>query len=216
MRGVNLDSLIVLALTRRPYNQARLGREAALYARRITNRACCDFPEDRHEEVCQEAFVALFAAGEEALAGTTGRALFRKAVIAAIRAVRRDYAPPGERTRRSPRTAPAMPARVAAEHIDAIPDADMIAKATIREEEYSQLDFDSLPSPTAAAELAAIEYSIDAERMLITAPAAVATVLRLIHVDGEMVGDAAAMVGLSRFQFHRQFSAFQARWALAA
>ena len=90
MRGVNLDSLIVSALTRRPYNQARLGREAALYARRITNRACRDFPEDRHDEVCQEAFAALFAAGEYALAGTTGRALFRKAVIAAIRAVRRD------------------------------------------------------------------------------------------------------------------------------
>lgn len=216
MRGINLDSLIVLALTRHPYNQARLGREAALYARRITNRACRDFPEDRHEEVCQEAFVALFATGEEALASTTGRALFRKAVIAAIRAVRRDYAAPGERTRRSPRKAPAMPARVAAEHIDAIPDADMIVKATIREGEYSRLDIDGLPSPVAAAEFAAIDYRIDAERMLMTAPAAVATALRLIHVEGEMVDDAAAMAGLSRFQFHRQFSAFQARWALAA
>ncbi|MEO6216481.1 MAG: hypothetical protein ABIO86_10660 [Sphingomonas sp.] len=216
MRGVNLDFLIVSALTRRPYNQARLGREAALYARRITNRSCPDFPEDRHEEVCQEAFVALFTAGEEGLADTTGLALFRKTVIAAIRAVRRDYAAPGERTRRSPRKAPPMPARVAAEHVESIPDAETIAKATVRDGEHNHLDFDRLPSPVAAADLAAVEYRIDADRMLMLAPAAVATALRLIHIDDLAMGNTAAIVSLSRFQLHRQISAFQARWDLAA
>lgn len=216
MRGVTLDDLLTAALTGLPYHQLRLGREAKRYARRITNRACPDFPDDRHEEVCHEAFVALWMRGAGALAHGTALKAFRKAVIAAARTVRRDYAAPGERTRPASRKNAPPPPRVAAEDIGAIPDDDMLARATVTEGEHSYVDVDRLSSVGAAAAMTAIETCLDVERILATAPVPIATALRLIHVDDLPVATAAQIVALSRFQLRRRIDAFQAVWAAAA
>lgn len=216
MRGVTLDNLLTAALTGQPYHQLRLGREAKRYARRITNRACPDFPEDRHEEVAHEAFVALWWRGAGVLSQGTALNAFRKAVIAAVRTVRRDYAAPGDRTRPPSRMAPPAPSRVAAEHIGMIPDGETLAHATMTKGEHSYIDLDRLPSAEATAEIAAIETRIDLERIVATAPTPVATALKLIHLDGIPVAEVAKVVALSRFQLHRRIGAFQAMWASAA
>ena len=216
MRGVTLNDLLTAALTGQPYHQLRLGREAKRYARRISNRACPDFPEDRHEEVAHEAFVALWWRGADVLTEGTALKAFRKAVIAAARSVRRDYAAPGERTRLPSRKNPPPPSCVAAEDIGAIPDAETLQRATVSEGEHSHVDIDRLPSRTAADELAAIDHRLDAERILSTASVPVATALRLIHIDDFAVADAARKVALSRFQVRRRIDAFQSLWMAAA
>lgn len=216
MRGVTLDNLLTAALTGQPYHQLRLGREAKRYARRITSRVCPDFPEDRHEEVAHEAFVALWCRGSGVLSQGTALKAFRKAVISAVRTVRRDYATPGERTRLPARKAPPAPSRVAAEHIGMIPDDETLAHATMAQGEHSYIDLDRLPSAGATAEIAAIETRIDLERILATAPTPVATALKLIHIDDIPVAEAAKVVNLSRFQLHRRIDIFQAMWAAAA
>lgn len=216
MRGVTLDNLLTAALTGQPYHQLRLGREAKRYARRITNRACPDFPEDRHEEVAHEAFVALWWRGAGVLSQGTALNAFRKAVIAAVRTVRRDYAAPGDRTRPPSRKAPPALSRVAAEHIGMIPDDETLAHATMTKGEHSYIDLDRLPSAEATAEIAAIETRIDLERIVVTAPMPVATALKLIHLDDIPVAEVAQVVALSRFQLHRRIGAFKAMWAAAA
>ncbi len=216
MRGVTLDDLITAALTGQPYHQLRLGREAKRYARRITNRACPDFPEDRHEEVAHEAFVALWWRGAGVLAEGTALKAFRKAVIAAARTVRRDYAAPGERTRPPSRKNPPPRPCVAAEDIGTIPNDEALARATITEGEHSYLDLDRLPSAAAAADIAAIETRFDAQRIFATAPPPIATALKLIHIEEIPVAEVAQIVALSRFQLHRRIGAFQAAWAAAA
>lgn len=216
MRGVTLDDLLTAALTGQPYNQLRLGREAKRYARRITNRAGPDFPQDRHEEVCHEAFVALWMQASAVLNCGTAQKAFRKAVIAAIRTVRRDYAAPGERTRLPSRKKPPASPRVAAEDIGMIPDFEMLARATVREGEHSYVDVDQLPSPKAAAAIAEIDTRFDVERLLAAAPVPISTALRLIHIYEVPVAETAKIVALSRFQLHRRIDAFQALWAAAA
>jgi DNA-directed RNA polymerase specialized sigma24 family protein len=216
MRGVTLDDLLTAALTGLPYNQLRLGREAKRYARRITNRAGPDFPEDRHEEVCHEAFVALWMRGAGVLTSGSAQKAFRKAVIAAVRTVRRDYAQPGERTRLPSRKKPPAPPRVAAEDIGVIPDADALANATVVEGEHSRIDVDRLPSASATAALTAIDIRHDLDRILATASPPVAAALRLIHFDHIAFAETAKAVALSRFQLRRRIDAFQAVWAAAA
>lgn len=197
MSGVTLDVLLTAALTGRPYNQLRLGREAKRYARRITNRAGPDFPEDRHEKVCHEAFVALWMHG------------------AAVRAVRRNYAAPGARTRLPSRKKPPTPPRAAAEDIGVIPDAEALARATTSEGEHSYVDLDQFASPSAATALMDINTRIDVERILATAPVPIAAALQLIHIDEIPVAETAKIVALSRFQLHRRIDASQAIWAAA-
>ena len=90
---VTLDDLIRAALNGQPYNQQRLGTQARLYARRLSKSYAGDLPDDLHEEVFSQAFVELFEVGPAALAFRTGKAVFRRAVLAAIRSVRAAYTP---------------------------------------------------------------------------------------------------------------------------
>lgn len=216
MRGITLDNLFTAALTGLPYNQLRLSREAKRYARRITNRAGADFPEERHEEVCHEAFVSLWMRGAGVLTSGSAQKTFRKVVIAAVGTVRRNYAAPGVRTRPPSRKKPPAAPRVVAEDIGVILDADALTNATVVEGERNQIDVNRLPSTSATADLTTINIRHDLDRILATAPAPVATALRLIHFDDIAFTETAKAVALSSFQLRRRIDAFQAIWAAAA
>ena len=216
MSGVTLNILVTALLTKQPYNQARFGRQAKDYARKITNRMCRDFPEDRHEEVAQQAVMIVWEMGAAALVGTTGQALFRRAVFLAIRVVRSNYAAPGQRTRRPARGAPPDRARVAAEHVGRIADADAIERATLGEGDEAAIEFDLIESAAAAMEVQACEDRIELDWALRTAPPNVADALRLVCVRGETMSFAASGLGLSRFALGRTLDAYCPDWRLAA
>jgi hypothetical protein len=216
MSGVTLSTLVEAALTGRNYNHQRLGNEAKRYSRKITNRFCADFPEDRHEEVFTQAFVELCSLGPDALTGTTGQALLRRGVFAAIRVVRSDYAEPGHRTRRPPKGAPPEPARVAAEDIGRIADANTVQSCMVGEGVKARIEFDLFESSAAAAEIQLAEDRVDLGRVLDRAPPDVAAALRLVCVRGETLSFAADEVGVSRFTLSRRMGAFCPLWRLAA
>jgi hypothetical protein len=216
MSGVTLNILVEAALTGRPYNQPRFGDQAKRYARKITNRFCRDFPEDRHEEVASQAVAELLAMGEAALAGTNGQALYRRAVFTAMRVVRSNYAAPGQRTRKAAKHAPPQPERIAAEDIGTIADSKAIDRCTVGEGEGAYLDLDLLESRAAAAAMHHAEDKLDLDRSLSRAPPEVAQALRLVCIDGGSLSQAAAEVGLSRFVLSRRMNAFCPRWRDAA
>lgn len=214
MRGVTLNILIESALLQRPYHQQRLGLQAGRYCRAITNRFCADFPEDRHEEVLGQAFAEMMSAGPNALTIRSGLSVFRRAIFAAIRIVRADYALPGHRTRRMPADMP--PPKVAAEDIGRIADRQAIERCTIGEVGDRHLDLDLLENHPAADAIKQCEDRVDAEWALRRAPPNVAKALRLIYLDEAPVSVAAHSVGLSRFALHRQMATFTALWRSAA
>lgn len=216
MSGVTLSVLIQAAMSGHSYNQQRLGLQAERYARKITNRVCPDFPEDRHEEVFQQAFVELFDQGVGALAGTTGQALFRRAVFNAARVVRSSYAAPGQRTRRPAKNAPLLPERVAAEHVGCIADAGALDRCTVGEGPDASVDFDLFESSAANAAFQHAEVRIDLDRELGRAQPVVAEALRLICVNGETLLFAAGQVEISRFSLSRKLDAFCPMWRAAA
>ena len=216
MSGVTLNILVEAALTGRSRNHQRLGDAAKRYSRKITNRFCRDFPEDHHEEVFQQAFVELFTLGAEALAGTSGQALFRRAVFSAIRVVRSDYAAPGSRTRRPPKGLPLEHARVAAEDIGRIADAGTVERCTVADGDLETIDFDLFESAAAAAGVRHSEDKVELEWALRSAPPPVAAALRLLCIRGETLSFAAAEVGVSRFSLSRKLDAFCPNWRLAA
>jgi hypothetical protein len=210
---IRLDDLIEAALTNKPYNQQRFGREVERYSRRISKARAPDLPDDLHDDIAQEALALLFKAGAAVLATGTGKAALRKAVLRAIRVVRSSFAPPGERTRA---TAGAKPANIAAEHVGQIPDTAAIERATVGEGPSRSVDFDLLPHPEAEAAIRQVEDRMEIDFILGRAPSVVARSLRLIHLDDEPVEVIAAAAHLSRFALNRQVKAFLSAWRLAA
>ncbi len=128
---VPLDDLIKAALTGQRYHQQRLGTQARLYACRLSKAYAADLPADLHDEIFGQAFVGQFEAGAVALANRTGKAVFRRAVLAAIRSVRSSYAPAGTPTRPS---AKAARQAVAAEHVGRIADKQTVQRCTVLSE----------------------------------------------------------------------------------
>lgn len=210
---VTLDYLIQAALTGQPYNQQRLGAEAERYSLRLSRAKAPDLPDDLHDEICLQAFVELLKLDASALAKHSGRILFRRAVLAAIRSVRASYAPPGVRTRSAQQ--PGVP-KVAAEDIGRIADAQTIERISVVDGDFAHIDFDSLPNGRQEAEIQRIDDAIEAEAILNHAPREVAHGLRLIHLDGETLEDAAAVVKVSRFVLTRRINAFCTEWRAAA
>jgi len=203
--STTLDDLIKAALTGQPYNQRRLGAEAQRYARRLSNAKAPDLPEDLHEEICQQAFVELFRIGQEGLARRSGKALFRRAVLAAVRVVRASYAPPGQRTRASK----AQPSPlVAAEDIGRIADRAALARSHVVDETGDFIAFDRFADPRAQDDLQQIEDALDVVTLLKGASADIALALRLIHQDDEPVAMVAAVVAMDRFKLNRRLKAF--------
>lgn len=217
---VTLDHLIQAALTGQPYNQPRLGAEAERYSLRLTRAKAPDLPDDLHEEICLEAFVELFKVGAGALEKHSGRILFRRAVLAAMRTVRASYAPPGERTR-SPKREVAtpqqpVPARIAAEDVGRIADAQTVESNTVIEGDFGQIDFDRFPDPRQQVEIHKVEFRVEADAVLKKAPPGVARALRLIHLDDKTIEEAAHQVKISRFVLKRRIVAFCADLQAAA
>jgi hypothetical protein len=211
---VTLDTLITAALTEQPYNQPRLGREARLYARRLSKAYGKDLTEDQHEEVFGQAFVELFQADRRDLATMSGKAMFRRAVRSAVRVVRASYTAPGQRTRS--KKGAVDKGRVAAEHIGQMADARTLERCTVGEGTERTIDFDLLPNIMAATEAKQVEDRLEIEGMLAGAPTTVATALRLIYMNEEPVTAVAADLKLSRFTLNRQIEAYCKPWRAAA
>lgn len=203
---VTLDDLIRAALTGHTnYNQQRLGNEAARYARRVSKARAPDLPEDLHDEIGQQAFVELFNAGPDALARHGGKGLFRRAVLAAIRAVRASYAPPGQRTRASKEM---QQMRVAAEDVGRVADRREVERCSVAEASGVVIDFDLFPDRKALEGFRRVEDGLDVDTVLSKAPHQVASALRLIHLDDEPVEAVAAQAAISRFALNRRFTTF--------
>jgi hypothetical protein len=211
---VTLDDLIKAALTGQRYNQQRLGTQARLYARRLSKVYAAALPDDLHDEVFGQAFVELFEAGAAALANRTGKAIFRRAVLAAIRSVRSAYAPPGTRTRPN---AKAAYQAVAAEHVGRIANKQTVQRCTVLSEagEFS-IDFDLFGDPDALAAQRNVEDRLEAEQILRRAPTDVGVALRLIYLSGEPVETVAIHLGITRFSLNRRIAAFNSNCRLAA
>lgn len=209
---VTLDHLIQAALTGQPYNQQRLGAEAERYSLRLTRAKAPDLPDDLHEEICIEAFVELFKVGASALARHSGRILFRRAVLAAMRTVRASYATPGERSRpanrKSAASQPPVPKRVAAEDVDRIADALTVESNTVMEGDFGYIDFDGFADRQQQVAIHRVEFRVEADAVLKHAPAEVARALRLIHLDDKTIEEAAQQVKISRFVLARRMDAF--------
>jgi DNA-directed RNA polymerase specialized sigma24 family protein len=210
---VTLDDLIAAALTGLPYNQQRLGTQARLYSRRLSKTYGTEFPEDLHEEVFGQAFVELFQTGPAALAHRSGKALFRRAVLAAIRSVRASYTPPGRRTRAAPQEIGEF---VAAEDVGRIATKRDIERCSVENGDGRSIDFDRFSDPGAAAVQQQIQDRLEVEGVLRHAPAEVGRALRLIYLDDEPVEIVAAELNISRFALHRRITAFCMSWRAAA
>ena len=217
---ITLDHLIQAALTGQPYNQQRLGAEAERYSLRLTRAKAPDLPDDLHDEICLEAFVELFKVGAGGLAKHSGRILFRRAVLSAMRAVRASYAQPGERTRPAKRKSAAMqppnPARIAAEDVDRIVDAQTLESSKVIDGEFGHVDFDRFPDRQQQVEILRIDLRVEADAVLKNAPPEVARALRLIHLDDKTLEEAAHQARISRFVLKRRMDAFFADTRAAA
>lgn len=210
---VDLDGLITAALTGQPYSQLRLGRQAQAYARKLSMAWAPDLPKDQHDDVFNQAFVELFNLGPAALAQRSGKVLFRRAVRAAVRAVRASYAPPGARTRPSAKLPPDL---VAAEDIGRVFDQTALDLCMTGEDDARAVDFDLIEDLRAGAAVKAFEDGHQIDALLAKAPRRFAAALRLIHLHDRPVEEVAAAAGVSRFVLHRRLTVVCAGLRLAA
>lgn len=201
-----LAAMIHAALTQvSPRNHQRFGDAVLAYARRMCRAKAPDLAEDLQEDVAQEAMAGLFAAGSAALATTPPMKLLRHAMLGAIRKVRADHAPPGQRTRRyreEPRD------RIAAEDTNRIPDAVAMETATVREGKHAMIDVDGFACPGAQIARFEAEQRIEIDRVLAKAPPTIAKALRLVYLDERSMTEVAALAGISRFTLHRRVEGF--------
>jgi hypothetical protein len=216
MSGVTLDILVRAMLLEKPYNQARLGRQALRFSRKLSNRFGRDLPDDVHEEVATEAIGQLLADGPAKLTTHSGLRLFSLAVLEAIRVVRASYIQSGVPTRRPKKGEPPRPRRVAAEDIGRVADAKTIERCTVGEDDDRFLDLDRIACPAAEAAMQNMVDRIDVERSLDRAAPEVAAALRLVYFDGVAKLDVAKAMSLTRFALERRFRAVGDTWRLAA
>lgn len=203
---IDLDSLITAALTGQPHNARRLQDEAERYARRLSKAKAPDLPDDLHEDVFQEAQCIMVKIGAAGLAKRSGKELFRRAVLRAIRVVRATNAPPGVRTRWS--SQPVAAPVVAAEDIGRVADAREIERCSVPEQTGVIIDFDQFPDRGALQAFRQVEFEGDLIKLLKAAPTPVADALRMIHLEDMPVGTVAVLANMSRFALNRRIKAF--------
>ncbi len=211
---IDLDYLITAALKDEPHNARRLHDAATRYALRLSKAKAPDLPDDLHEEIYQEAQCRLLEVGAAGLAKRSGKELFRRAVLAAIRVVRAQNAPPGARTRWSsePQAAPL----VAAEDIGRVADTRELERCSVAEPTGVIIDFDKFPDRTAEAAFRQVEFEGDVLKVLKAAPAPVGEALRKIHIEEVPVAAVAAWAKMDRFTLNRRIKAFTITMRAAA
>ncbi|MYZ47873.1 RNA polymerase sigma factor [Propylenella binzhouense] len=211
---ITFAALIQAALTGTPkYNNQRFGLAVLAYARRMCRARAPDLPDHLIEDVAQEAIANLFASGPSALSMTPPMKLLRHAMLAAIRKVRADHAPPGQRTRRyreEPRD------RVAAEDAARIPNTATIEAATVRQGEHAAIDVNDFPCPAAERAIMEAEQRITIDRALAKLPPNIAQALRLVRLEERPMSEVAALAGISRFVLHRRIEQHCAVFRMAA
>ena len=198
--STTLDDLIHAALTGGRYNHTRLGLEAKRYALTISKAKAGDLADDLHEEVFTQAFLHLFQWGPDILTKRSGKSAFRRAVLAAIRTVRANNAPPGERTRKGKSVV--LTHKVSADSVGALAAARSDADE-MEDRAADDVDIDGVIDPRADAGLRHFEAEHDVEVVLAFAPPRVAAALRLIHQYDHQVTTVAAGLGLDRRGFGR-------------
>jgi hypothetical protein len=211
---IDLDYLITAALKNEPHNARRLHDAASRYALRLSKAKAPDLPDDLHEEIYQEAQCRLAAVGATGLARRSGKELFRRAVLAAIRVVRAQNAPPGSRTRwtSQPQSAP----DVAAEDIGRVADVRELERCSRSEPTGVVIDFDKFPDRTAMQAFRQVEIENDLLKVLKAAPAPVGDALRQIYLEGMPVGTVAVWAKMDRFTLNRRIKAFTSSMRAAA
>lgn len=200
---VGLDQLVEAALTGKPYNQQRLGKEALRFARAVSSARAKDLPEDLHQEICQQALTDLWSKGASALQEGRGKKAFLECVLVAIRVVRSNYAPAGEKTRWSARNP--NHGKVAPHHIEQIHKKEGSAKLG-----------EGAACPAAADAFRQIECAIDAHAILAKAPPQIKLWLVSLHFSQDRIEDVARQACLSRFALHRRLEDFYDGWRRAA
>lgn len=198
--STTLDDLIHAALTRGRYNHSRLGLEAKRYALAISKAKASDLADDLHEEVFSQAFLHLFQWGPTILTKRSGKAAFRRAVLAAIRTVRANNAPPGERTRKGKSVV--LTHKVAADAVGALA-ASRSDSDDVQNRADDDVEFDGVTDPRADEGVRQFEAEHDVEVVLASAPRRVAAALRLIHQYDHQVTTIAADLGFDRRAFGR-------------
>ena len=209
-----LAAMIQAALTgTHAYHNQRFGLAVLAYAGRMCRARAPDLPGDLVEDVAQEAMANLFAGGAQALTTTPPLKLLRHTVLAGIRKIRADHAPPGQRTRRyreEPRD------QIAADDAGRIPDADAVTAATILEGGHSYIDVDRFACAAAERALGDAEQRATIETVLAKMPPSIAQALRLIHLDERTMTEVATLDGISRFVLHRRIDHHCAMLRMAA
>ena len=198
--STTLDDLIHAALTGGRYNHSRLGLEARRYALAISKAKAGDLADDLHEEIFTQAFVHLFQWGADILTKRSGKSAFRRAVLAAIRTVRANYAPPGERTRKGKSVV--LTHKIAADAVGALSAARSDADE-VEDRADDDVDIDGVIDPRADEGVRQFEAEHDVDVVLAFAPSRVTAALRLIHQYDHQVTTVAAGLGLDRRSFGR-------------
>ncbi len=209
-----LSAMIEAALTQTfNRNHTRFGDAVRAYAKTMCMARAPDLAERLLDDVAHEAIVNLFVAGPKMLETTKPLKMLRHAVLGAIRKVRADHAPPGQRTRRyrdEPRD------RIAAGDTDRIPGAAALEAATTRVGDYAMIEVDSFACPAARLATIEAEQRVEIATVLAKAPPNIAEALRLVHLDAWTMNEAAASMNLSRFALHRRVESFCTTVRLAA
>jgi DNA-directed RNA polymerase specialized sigma24 family protein len=197
--SLHLDALILAVLTKDPFDPREFDRQARRYGGTVLRAIAPDLPEDRHDEVVNEAVVCLLTSGLEGwrASGRDATPFFYACLRQGLRQVRANYAPPGVKTRR-----PTQAERKAAKPIVA-------SKRPI-------LPPEAHPDPSAAAAFAEVEHQRDAAEILARAPEMVGRALRLLCFDDLEHKDVAAELGLSRQALYRRLDKFAQPYREAA
>lgn len=156
----------------------------------VARRRAPDLPVDLRQDIVSETFALLLMIPESAFNPAIGpaKSFLALQVRSAIRRVRADYCPPGQRTRPLTRT------------------------PTVAEDDRPRVvPIDDLPpreEPRNRYVVQQFDACCDAKTLLAKAPPSVAVALHRIHIMGEGLSEVSGALGVSRFAMARAITAF--------
>ncbi len=173
-----------------PYAAEEFPKVARPFLLTVARRRAPDLPVDLRQDIVSETFANLLAIPNAAFNPAIGpaKAFLALQVRSAIRQVRADYCPPGQRTRAPSRTA--TPAEVGRPRI--VPISDLTPSEEPRDRYVVQK----------------LDAYCDAKTVLAKAPTRVAEALRRIYIMGDGLSHVSDALGVSRFTMTRAITAF--------